>query len=126
VHGEERLQLPPAAGRLLPGNPEHVRREAVRNPRETVSTAANQAQIATAVTDADCTEATDLARIYFAVQASYEQQIVNANQQALTTAVQQFRAAYAAELKKLPALLKTASAQPFGSAPAGKPTSSVG
>ena len=37
------------------------------------------------VTDADCTDSTDLAGIYFAVQASYEQQIVNANQQALST-----------------------------------------
>ena len=64
--------------------------------------------------------------VAFAVLASYEQQIVNANAQALTTAVQQFRAAYAAELKKLPALLKTASAQPFGSAPAGQPPSSAG
>jgi len=95
-------------------------------PGETVSSAANQAQIATAVTDADCTQSTDLAGIYFAVLASSEQQIVNANQQALSTAVQQFRAAYAAELKKLPALLKTASAQPFGRAPAGQPTSSAG
>ena len=44
-----------------------------------MSAAANQAQIAAAVTDADCTDSTDLAGIYFAVQASYEQQIVNAN-----------------------------------------------
>jgi hypothetical protein len=93
---------------------------------ERVSAAANEAQIAAAVTDADCTQSTDLAGIYFAVQASYEQQIVNANQQALTTAVQQYRAAYAAELRKLPALLKTASAQPFGGSSAGKPTSAAG
>ena len=92
---------------------------------QTVSTAANQAQIAAAVTDADCTDSTDLAGIYFAVQASYEQQIVNANQQALTAAVQQFRAAYAAELKKLPDLLKTASAQPFTSVKPGQPTSAA-
>ncbi len=91
-----------------------------------VNTAANQAQIATAVTDADCTQSTDLAGIYFAVIASYEQQIVNANQQALTTAVQQYRAAYAKVLKQLPELLKTASAQPFGGPPAGKPTSAAG
>ncbi len=45
-----------------------------------MSPAANQAQIAAAVTDATCTESADLAGIYFAVQASYEQQIVNANQ----------------------------------------------
>jgi hypothetical protein len=79
-----------------------------------VSAAANQAQIAAAVTDADCTQSTDLAGIYFAVQASYEQQLVNANQQALTSAVQQYRAMYAKEVRELPALLKTAKAQPFG------------
>jgi hypothetical protein len=79
----------------------------------TVSNAANQAQIAAAVTDATCTESADLAGIYFAVQASYEQQIVNANQQALNSAVQQYKAAYAKELKKLPSLLKTAKANKF-------------
>ncbi|MGH3287119.1 MAG: hypothetical protein ACRDPD_20945, partial [Streptosporangiaceae bacterium] len=93
------------------------------DPSTQVSAAANQAQIATAVTDAGCTDSTDLAGIYFAVQASYEQQIVNANASALAAAVQQYRAAYAAELGKLPGLLKTASAQPFG---AGKPTSEAG
>ena len=95
-------------------------------PGETISAAANQTQIATAVTDADCTDSTDLAGIYFAVQASYEQQIVNANQQALTTAVQQYRASYAKELNKLPGLLKTASAQPFVSAKPPQPSSSAG
>ena len=95
-------------------------------PGETVSTAANQAQIATAVTDADCTDSADLAGIYFAVQASYEQQIVNANQQALTTAVQQYRAAYNKELSTLPGLLKTASARPFPSAGPGQPSSAAG
>jgi hypothetical protein len=95
-------------------------------PGQTISAAANQAQIATAVTDADCTQSTDLAGIYFAVQASYEQQIVNANQQALTTAVQQYRAAYTRELNKLPDLLKTASAKPFASSPAGRPNSAAG
>jgi hypothetical protein len=93
---------------------------------EPVSAAASQAQIAAAVTDADCTDSTDLAGIYFAVLASYEQQLVNANQQALTTAVQQYRAAYAKELKKLPGLLKTASAQPFTRSPAGRPSSADG
>jgi len=88
------------------------------NVGATVSSAANQAQIAAAVTDANCTQSTDLAGIYFAVQASYEQQIVNANQQALTSAVQQYRAAYAKELGKLSALLKTTKATPF--TPAGK------
>jgi len=81
-----------------------------------VSPAVNQAQIAAAVTDADCTQSSDLAGIYFAVQASYEQQLVTANQQALSTAVSQYRAAYAKELTKLAALLRTAKAQPFGRA----------
>jgi hypothetical protein len=72
----------------------------------------NQAQIATAVTDAGCTRSTDLAGIYFAIQASYEQQFVTANQQALNVAVRQFKAAYAKELSRLPALLQTASATP--------------
>jgi hypothetical protein len=80
---------------------------------QTISAAANQAQIAAAVADADCTQSTDLAGIYFAVQASYEQQLVNANQQALTAAVQQYRAMYAKEVSKIPALLKTAKATPF-------------
>jgi hypothetical protein len=80
-----------------------------------VSTSQNQAQIAMAVTDANCTQSTDLAGIYFAVQASYEQQIVDANQQALGTAVQQYRADYQKEVSELPALLKTAQAQPFKS-----------
>jgi hypothetical protein len=83
------------------------------NAGATVSTAANQAQIAAAVTDANCTESADLAGIYFAVQASYEQQIVNANAQALNSAVQQYKAAYAKELKKLPSLLKTAKVTAF-------------
>jgi len=82
-------------------------------PNTTVSASANQAQIAAAVTDADCTQSTDLAGIYFAVQASYEKQLVTANQQALNAAVSQYRAAYTKELGKLPALLRTAKAQPF-------------
>ena len=77
------------------------------------STAANQAQTAAAVTDANCTQSTDLAGIYFAVQASYEQQLVKANQQALNAAVRQYRVAYQKELAKLAALLRTAKAQPF-------------
>jgi len=83
------------------------------SPDEPVSAAANQAQIAAAASDANCTQSTDLAGIYFAVQASYEQQLVNANAQALAAAVQQYRAAYAKELNKLPALLKTATAVPI-------------
>ena len=83
------------------------------SPTTTVSASANQAQLAAAVTDADCSQSSDLAGIYFAVQASYEKQLVTANQQALNAAVSQYRAAYAKELKKLPALLRTARAQPF-------------
>jgi hypothetical protein len=78
-----------------------------------VSAGASQAQIAAAVTDADCTQSTDLAGIYFGVQASYEQQLVNVNQQALTAAVSEYRAAYDKELTEFPALLRTAKAQPF-------------
>jgi hypothetical protein len=77
------------------------------------SSAARQAQTAAAVTDANCTQSTDLAGIYFAVQASYEQQLVNANQQALNVAVRQYRAAYQKQLTRLPALLRAAKAQPF-------------
>ena len=88
------------------------------SPGSQVSASAQQAQLATAVTDANCTQSSDLAGIYFAVQASYEQQLVNANQQALTAAVKQYRAAYAKELAKLPALLRTAKAQPFHRRPA--------
>jgi len=95
-------------------------------PDSQVSPAANRAQIAPAVADAGCTDATDLAGIYFAVQASYEQQIVNANASALAAAVRQYRAAYAKEVSKLPGLLKTASAQPFGPVKAGQPSSSAG
>jgi hypothetical protein len=82
-----------------------------------VSAAASQSQIAAAVTDATCTKSADLAGIYFAVQSSYEQQLVNANQQALTGAVRRYRTAYQKELSKLPGLLRTAKAVPF---PGGK------
>lgn len=99
------------------------------NAGQRISSSANEAQIAMAVTDSDCTRSSDLAGIYFAVQASFEQQIVSANQQALATAVQQYRAAYAGELKKLPSLLKTTRAQPLGKKPrfavGGKPGSSA-
>jgi len=70
--------------------------------------AQDKAQIAVAVADADCTTSTDLAGIYFAVQASYEQQVVSANAQALAAAVRQYKAAYARELGRLPRLLATA------------------
>jgi hypothetical protein len=78
-----------------------------------VSPTENEAQIAMAVTDANCTQSADLAGIYFAVEASYEQQIVSANQQALALAVQQFRADYQKEVSELPKLLSTTKAQPF-------------
>jgi hypothetical protein len=74
--------------------------------------AQNKAQIAMAVADASCTQSSDLAGIYFAVQANYEQQFVSANQQALNAAVRQYKAAFAHALKTLPALLRTASATP--------------
>jgi hypothetical protein len=83
------------------------------NVGATLTPAQNQAQIAMAVSDANCTQSTDLAGIYFAVEASYEQQIVDANQQALTTAVRQYRTDYQKELSKLPSLLKTAKVLPF-------------
>jgi len=83
--------------------------------------AQNQAQIAAAVTDAGCTLSSDLAGIYFAIQASYEQQFVTADQQALGAAVRQFKANYARELAELPALLRTASATPSLPFAPGKP-----
>jgi hypothetical protein len=83
---------------------------------------ASQAQIAAAVTDAHCTLSTDLGGISFAVQASYERQLVTANQQALNAAVREFKANYAKEISKLPALLRTASATPsLPGPPSGKP-----
>jgi hypothetical protein len=81
----------------------------------------NSAQIAAAVTDADCTRSTDLAGVYYAVQASYQQQFVTANQQALNIAVRQFKAAYAKELSRLPALLRTTSATPDEPSGPGQP-----
>jgi hypothetical protein len=82
----------------------------ISNP---ISGAANQTQLALATADANCTQSTDLGGIYFAVQTSYEQQLVDSNQQALTSAVRRYRAAYQNEVKRLTALLRTAKAQPF-------------
>jgi hypothetical protein len=82
-----------------------------------ISPSANAAQIAAAVSDANCTTSTDLAGIYFAVEASYEQQIVSANQTALATGVQQFRSAYAREISDLPHLLATTKANAFPTGP---------
>jgi hypothetical protein len=78
-----------------------------------VSATAQRAQLAAAVTDAGCTQSSDLAGIYFAVQASYEQELVTANQQALAAAVSAYRTIYRKDLAKLSALLRTAKAQPF-------------
>jgi hypothetical protein len=80
------------------------------DPSTPVSASANRAQIAAAVTDVGCTQSSDLGGIYFAVQANYEQQLVTANQQALSAAVSAYRAAYKKELKQLPALLRTTKA----------------
>jgi hypothetical protein len=88
---------------LTPGNP---------STSADLTPTQNKAQIAEAVADADCTKATDLAGIYFAVQASYAQQLVTANQQALGAAIRQYKADYAKELTKLPALLRTTSGTP--------------
>ncbi|HXP21832.1 MAG TPA: peptidoglycan-binding domain-containing protein [Streptosporangiaceae bacterium] len=81
----------------------------------TPSAAQNGTQIAAAEADAACTQSAGLAGIYFAVQAGYEQQIVDANTQQLSTAVQRYRAAYQKELADLPQLLTTASATLPGS-----------
>jgi hypothetical protein len=72
----------------------------------------NKQQIAMAVADADCTLTSDLSGIYFAVQASYEQQFVSANQQALNAGIRQYKAAFAHALKTMPALLRTTPATP--------------
>jgi hypothetical protein len=60
------------------------------------------AQIALAVTDAECTQSSDLGGIYFAVQASYEQQLTDLNQQALNAAVAEYRTGYEKALRTLP------------------------
>ena len=74
--------------------------------------AQNSTQIAMAVADANCTLSSDLAGIYFAVQANYEKQFVSANQQALNAGVREYKAAFAKAIKTLPALLRTTSATP--------------
>jgi hypothetical protein len=79
-----------------------------------LTAAQKAAQIAQAEADAACTQSTDLAGIFFAVQASYEQQVVDANQPQLTKAVQQYRAAYRKELSRLPTLLTTTPTTPGG------------
>jgi hypothetical protein len=84
-----------------------------------LTAAQKAAQIAQAEADAACTQSTDLAGIYFAVQAGYEQQIVDANQQQLSKAVQQYRAAYQKELGQLPTLLTTTPATAPGNGPNG-------
>ena len=73
------------------------------------------------MTDTDCTLSADLGGIYFAIQTSYERQLATANQQALGVAVREFKANFAKELGKLPALLRTTSATPDLPGPPGKP-----
>ena len=82
--------------------------------------AQNQAQIAMAVADANCTLSSDLSGVYFAVQANYEQQFVSANQQALNAGVRQYKAAFAKALKDMPTLLQTTSGGPNRPGP-GRP-----
>jgi hypothetical protein len=97
---EEMLGLRPPPGQnptSLPGQP---------------TAAQNKAQIAMAVADANCTLSSDLSGVYFAVQGSYEQQFVSANRQALDAGVRRYKAAFAKELKEMPALLRTTSATP--------------
>jgi hypothetical protein len=81
-------------------------------PPSAPTAAQNKAQIAMAVADANCTLTSDLAGIYFAVQANYEQQFVSANQQALNAGVREYKAAFAKAIKDLPSLLQAASAVP--------------
>ncbi len=81
-------------------------------PPSAPTAAQNQTQIAMAVADANCTLTSDLAGIYFAVQANYEQQFVSANQQALNTGVRQYKAAFAKALKTMPTVLRITSATP--------------
>jgi hypothetical protein len=77
-----------------------------------LTAAQKAAQIAVAEADAACTQSSDLAGIYFAVQAGYEQQIVDANQSQLSKAVQQYRAGYQKELGDLRTLLTTTPTTP--------------
>ena len=74
--------------------------------------AQNSTQIAMAVADANCTLSSDLAGIYFAVQADYEQQFVSANRQALDAGVREYKAAFAKAIKTMPELLQATSATP--------------
>jgi len=89
---------------------------------QTISSAANAAQIAAAVTDSDCTQSSDLAGIYFAAEASYEQQVMNANQTALAAAVSRFRTDYEREVSQLPSLLATTKASQFPKQVVGTPS----
>ena len=93
----------------------HDQKSAPVSPSAPLSPAAQRAQISVAVTDASCTQDADLAGIYFAVQASYERQLVSANQQALSADVRRYRALYARELRRLPDLLRTAKPRPASS-----------
>jgi hypothetical protein len=85
---------------------------AAQDAGTSLTAAQNAAQIADAEADVACTQSSDLAGIYFAVQAGYEQQIVDANQPQLSKAVQQYRAAYQRELGDLRTLLTTTPTTP--------------
>jgi energy-coupling factor transporter ATP-binding protein EcfA2 len=94
------------------GQQSPVRGQNPTGPPGPPTAAQNQAQIAMAMADANCTLSSDLAGIYFAVQANYEQQFVSANQQALDAGVREYKAAFAKALKTMPTLLQTTSATP--------------
>ena len=106
LHGQERVQFL-RRGHVLAAGPGHPRARAApgqnpTGPPGAPTAAQNQAQIAMAVADANCTLTSDLSGIYFAVQASYEQQFVSANQQALNAAVRQYKAAFARHSRRCP------------------------
>jgi hypothetical protein len=92
---------------------------AAQDAGTSLTAAQKAAQIAEAEADAACTQSTDLAGIYFAVQAVYEQQVVDANQPQLSKAVQEYRAAYQKELGNLRTLLTTTPTTPPGNGPRG-------
>ena len=80
-----------------------------------------------AVTDANWTQ-TPTGRHLLRGPGQLEQQFVTGNQQALNVAVRRYKAAFARELSKLPAFLRTASAKlnlPGGPRGAGRAGSRV-
>jgi len=117
-NGYDSVQPNSIWGQYLANGPAGTQAQATPSPAQ------NQAQIAAAVTDTNCTLSTDLGGIYFAIQASYEQQFVTASQQALNAAVTEFKANFAKELSKLSAVLRTTSVTPNlpGQGQPGAPT----